>query len=105
MKKANLTSEEFLEKVNKIDDEIIKLKSKDVYEVYKTYNSKLKELNLYDMDDVIKEAIDNIPYSNYLRDIDVIFLDGYLDIFKNEEMLLKAIKKNYPSIEFYGKIP
>jgi len=105
IKKANLTSEEFLEKVNKIDDEIIKLKSKDVYEVYKTYNSKLKELNLYDMDDVIKEAIENIIYSNYLKDIDAIFLDGYLDIFKNEEMLLKEIKKNYPSIEFYGKIP
>ncbi|MCX7903912.1 MAG: PD-(D/E)XK nuclease family protein [Caloramator sp.] len=105
IKKENLTPEEFIEKVNNIDDEIIKLKSKDVYEAYKLYDLTLKNLNLYDMDDVIKAAMDNISYSNYLRDVDVIFLDGYLDIFKNEEMLLKEIKNSFPSIKLYGKIP
>ncbi|SEF60704.1 ATP-dependent helicase/DNAse subunit B [Caloramator fervidus] len=105
IKKENLSPNEFLDKVNSIEDSRIKLKSLDVYRIYEKYQEKLNRLKLYDMDDLLRFASDNVKDSQYLKDVELIVLDGYLDIFKNEEALLKSIKNCYNNINFIGNIP
>lgn len=104
LKKENIDYESFLKKIKEIDDNVINKKSHDLYEIYKSYKNRLDELKLIDMDDIIKIAIDNVDKTDYFNNVSIFVVDGYLDIFKCEEALLKKIKERY-KMEYIYHIP
>lgn len=104
LKKENIDCNSFLEKVKEIDDNVIKRKSHDLFEIYKAYEERLNELSLMDMDDIIKIAIENVDKTDYFNNASMFVVDGYLDIFKSEEALLQKIKETY-NMEFIYHLP
>ncbi|MCX7951476.1 MAG: exodeoxyribonuclease V subunit gamma [Clostridiales bacterium] len=104
LKKENIDFQLFLKKVENIDDDVINKKSLDLYEIYKAYEERLDELNLIDMDDIIKIAIENVDKTDSFKNASMFVVDGYLDIFKSEEALLKKIKETY-NMEYIYHLP
>ncbi|KRQ87140.1 ATP-dependent helicase/deoxyribonuclease subunit B [Caloramator mitchellensis] len=105
IKKENLSPDEFRNKINNLNDDDIKAKTEDVYRIYSKYQEQLKELDILDMEDLIKVAETNTGRSDYFRDVELFVLDGYVDIFENEKALLRAIKESNPFIEFLLHVP
>ncbi|SKA79728.1 ATP-dependent helicase/DNAse subunit B [Caloramator quimbayensis] len=105
LKKEYVDINEFKNMINSIGDDVLKRKTEDLVTIYTSYKEKLNSLNLLDMDDVIKIAIENVDKTTYFENVSLFIIDGYIDIFKTEKKLLEAIKNNFSEIEFIYHIP
>lgn len=105
LKKEYVDIDKFKAMIGSKKDDILIKKTEDLATIYKAYNDKLKSLNLIDMDDVIKIAIENVDKTFYFENVSLFIIDGYIDIFSSEKKLLEAIKNSYQKIEYIYHIP
>ncbi|WP_027308509.1 PD-(D/E)XK nuclease family protein [Caloramator sp. ALD01] len=105
IKREYVDIDEFKEIINSIGDEVLKRKTEDLITIYTAYQEKLAALNLIDMDDIIKIAVENVDKTTYFENVSLFIIDGYIDIFKSEKKLLETIKNNFAEIEFIYHLP
>ncbi|MBZ4662707.1 MAG: hypothetical protein JG776_389 [Caloramator sp.] len=105
IKREYVDIDEFKEIINSIGDEVLKRKTEDLITIYTAYQEKLASLNLMDMDDIIKIAIENVDKTTYFENVSLFIIDGYIDIFKSEKKLLENIKNNFAEIKFIYHLP
>ncbi|MCX7695887.1 MAG: exodeoxyribonuclease V subunit gamma, partial [Caloramator sp.] len=105
LKKEYMDIDKFREIINSLEDDVLIRKTEDLIKIYSAYQEKLTSLNLMDMDDVIKIAIENVDKTTYFENVSLFIVDGYIDIFNSEKKLLEAIKNNYSEIEFIYHLP
>lgn len=105
IKKENVDINDFIDIIVSLGDDILKRKTEDLLTIYNEYQNKLHSLNLIDMDDIIKIAIDNVEKTTYFEDVSLFIIDGYIDIFNSEKKLLEVIKNQFPNIEFIYHLP
>ncbi|GFR34214.1 UvrD-helicase domain-containing protein [Thermobrachium celere] len=105
IKKEYVDINDFIDIIDSLGDDILKRKTEDLVTIYNAYQEKLHSLNLIDMDDIIKIAIDNVENTTYFEDVSLFIIDGYIDIFNSEKKLLEVIKNQFPNIEFIYHLP
>lgn len=91
LKRHNMDGDKLLDIINKVENEILKDKLKDLYVIYNEYTNVLNNKNLYDVDDVGLKAIEVVSDGNILKNYDAIIIDGFINIDKVDLDILKAI--------------
>jgi ATP-dependent helicase/nuclease subunit B len=80
LKRSCVDEEGFLEVKEKVTDEILRDKLHDLENIYRGYNSALRENGIYDRNDVSLRAIELLEKYKNLEGIDTIVIDGFTDI-------------------------
>ncbi|WP_337961067.1 hypothetical protein [Caloramator sp. mosi_1] len=75
--------------MNNQKDYVLTRKTEDLIKIYNAYQQKLSSLNLMDMDDIIKVAVENVEGTSYFENVALFIIDGYIDIFKSEKNCLR----------------
>jgi ATP-dependent helicase/nuclease subunit B len=90
--KINCVDHETLENViDNACDTIFRDKLKDVQKLCRLYASRLLDRGLYDINDISILAAEKVKESGILKNIDSIFIDGFINIDKVNLELIRAI--------------
>ena len=95
LKKHNITIEMLKEQINKTDDVLLKIKLKDIYSIYLSYQNKIVN-NFIDEDDVLTLLSKKLDESNMFNN-SYVFIDEFSGFTAQEyeiiEKIMKKVKK------------
>lgn len=103
LKRQDVPPEVLMRTRDKADNLLIE-KSKNLATILKAYNRKLEELGFVDIEDMTRIAIENVKPCTYLEDVELIAVDGYINLDRIDVKLLKSIVQNR-HIKVAGHIP
>ncbi|MDO6355240.1 PD-(D/E)XK nuclease family protein [Caloramator sp. CAR-1] len=105
LKRENIFPNDLKEKINLIEDELLRFKIEDIYNIFDKYQEGLEKSNLVDMEDITKMAIKNCYDNPYFKDVATFILDGFVQINRLEGELIRKISKTYPYIDYIYHLP
>lgn len=104
IKRQNLSCEELLRKAQDTCEEMLIKKAENLVAIYEAYNSKLRRLGFADQEDVARIAVENSGRCTYLDDVELIAVDGYINLDRIDAELLKSIVESR-HIKVIGHVP
>ncbi|NLL05413.1 MAG: hypothetical protein GX270_06410 [Clostridiaceae bacterium] len=109
IKRLNLTAENLETKIdnfNKItDNKILYNKCTDVLKVFRWYENYKKDKDIYDIDDISIKAVEMAKEAPIFANIEVLAVDGFINIDPINKELLVQVLRHYPDIRFIASIP
>lgn len=104
IKRQALSPKELLIKAQDTGDNILIKKAKNLTAIFEAYDRKLEELGFVDMEDMARIAIENSARCTYLEGVELIAVDGYINLDRIDVKLLESIVQNR-YIKVIGHVP
>lgn len=104
LKRLNISPEEFRNKSDLMEG-MLERKCNFLANVYQEYEAYKKAEGLYDINDLSLLACEEVRGSQFLSQLGVLVIDGFIDIDPVYKLLLKNISETYPEIHLSANIP
>lgn len=91
LKRSMVNPKDLSERLENIEDPILRDKIFDLGRIYDEYNKELKDKKVYDVDDISLISIEKVAESAELFGVDTLIIDGFINIDKVNIELIREI--------------